>query len=113
MPHPYTEAAGRVWIETVKADHATGRARRFAIALRASDRLIGGMGLDGSTGDGSTEPALGYWLGQPHWGLGYAREAVAAMIKYGFQILCLETIRAYTDPSNTRSQRVFVHCGFE
>jgi RimJ/RimL family protein N-acetyltransferase len=68
MPHPYTEADGREWIARVQQDHATGRPRRFAIALKESDRLIGGIGLDGSTGDESEEPALGYWLGQPRWG---------------------------------------------
>jgi RimJ/RimL family protein N-acetyltransferase len=75
--------------------------------------LIGGIGLDGSTGDGSTEPALGYWLGQPYWGRGYAREAVAAIIDYGFHGLGFETIRAYTDPSNARSQRVLLHAGLK
>jgi len=113
MPYPYTEAAGREWIELVKSDHATGQPRRFAIALKEQDRLIGGIGLDGSTGDGSTEPALGYWLGQPYWGRGYAREAVAAIIEYGFHSLGFETIRAYTDPSNARSQRVLLHSGLK
>jgi RimJ/RimL family protein N-acetyltransferase len=113
MPHPYTEPAGHDWIARVKADHATGRPRRFAIALKDDDRLIGGIGLDGSTGDGSTEPALGYWLGQPYWHNGYAREAVIAVIDYGFRSLGFETIRAYTDPSNARSQRVLLHCGLE
>src|SRR5215831_7769728 len=56
MPHPYTQQDGSDWIESVKADHATGRPRRFAIALKEDDRLIGGIGLDGATGDGSTEP---------------------------------------------------------
>src|SRR5215472_1462606 len=96
MPYPYTEAAGREWIALVQKDHATGRARRFAIALKEDDRLRGGIGLDGATGDGSTEPALGYWMGQSHWGMGYAREAVAAIIDYGFESLGFETIRAYT-----------------
>ena len=73
--------------------------------------LIGGIGLDGSAGDGSTEPALGYWLGQPYWGRGYAREAVAAVIDYGFQRLGFGTIRAYTDPANTRSLNVLLHSG--
>jgi RimJ/RimL family protein N-acetyltransferase len=50
-----------------------GHPRRFGIALKETDRLIGGVGLDGSTGDGSDELALGYWLGQLHWGNGYAR----------------------------------------
>ena len=111
MPHPCAEAAGRDWIARVKADHATGRPRRFAVALKENDRLIGGIGLDGSTGDGSTESALGYWLGQPYWHNGYAREAVAAIIDYGFQSLGFETIRAYTDPRNARSQKVLLASG--
>ena len=81
--------------------------------MKEDDRLIGGIGLDGSTGDGSTEPALGYWIGQPFWGSGFAREAVAAIIDYGFQTLALETIRAHTDPANTRSQRVLLHAGLK
>jgi RimJ/RimL family protein N-acetyltransferase len=79
--------------------------------VKETDRLIGGIGLDGATGDGSTEPALGYWLGQPYWGKGFAREAVAAIIDYGFETLGYETIRAYTDPSNARSQKVLLHSG--
>jgi len=73
--------------------------------------LIGGVGLDGSTGDDSGEPALGYWLGQPYWGNGYAREAVTAVIDYGLRTLGLETIRAYTDPSNLASQKLLLRCG--
>ena len=111
VPYPYTEADGREWIARVQQDHATGQPRRFAIASKETDRLIGGVGLDGSTGDGSDEPALGYWLGRPYWGNGYAREAVAAVITYGLRTLGLETIRAYTDPSNLASQKVLLRCG--
>lgn len=111
VPHPYSEADGREWIALVRQDHANGRPRRFAIALKEADRVIGGVGLDGSTGDESDEPSLGYWLGQSFWGNGYGREAVAAVIDYGFQTLGIETIRAYTDPSNAASQKVLLHCG--
>ena len=72
VPHPYTKANGREWIALVRQDHATDRPRRFAIALKETDRLIGGVGLDGSTGDESDEPSLGYWLGQPYRGNGYS-----------------------------------------
>ena len=113
IPHPYSEIDGREWIARVQENHATGQPRRFAIALKETDRLIGGVGLDGSTGDGGDEPALGYWLGQPYWGNGYAREAAAAVIDYGFRTLGLKTIRAYTDPSNTASQKVLLHCGLK
>jgi Acetyltransferase (GNAT) domain len=88
-----------------------GRPRRFAIALKGSDRIIGGVGLDGSTGTETDESALGYWLGQTYWGNGYARGTVAAVIDYGFRTLAIETIRAYTDPSNAASQKVLLHCG--
>jgi len=113
MPHPYTEADGREWIARVQQDHATGHPRRFAIALKETGRLIGGAGLDGSTGDESKEPALGYWLGEPYWRNGYAREAVAAVIDYGLRTLGMATIRAYTDPSNLASQKILLHCGLE
>jgi RimJ/RimL family protein N-acetyltransferase len=113
VPHPYGEADARAWIGLVRHDHAIGRPQRFAIALKESDRLIGGVGLDGSPGDGSNEPALGYWLGQPYWRNGYAREAVAAVIDYGFRSLGLATIRAYTDPGNTASQQVLLGCGLK
>ena len=113
VPHPYTDVDGREWVTRVQQHHATGRPRRFAIALKETDRLIGGVGLDGSTGDDSEEPALGYWLGEPHWGNGYAREAVAAIIDYGFLTLGIETIRAYTDPSNLASQKVLLRCGLK
>jgi RimJ/RimL family protein N-acetyltransferase len=83
----------------VRQDHASGRPHRFAIALKETDRLIGRVGLDGSTGDGSDEPALGYWLGRRSWENGCAREAVAAVIDYGLRSLGLKTIRAPTRPT--------------
>jgi RimJ/RimL family protein N-acetyltransferase len=109
VPHPYSEARGREWIASVREEHAAGQPRRFAIALRDTDCLIGGVGLHGNPG----EPALGYWLGQPYWGNQYAREAVAAVINYGFQTLGISTICASTDPGNAASQRVLLHCGLE
>jgi len=111
VPYPYSETDGREWIASVRRDHAIGRPRRFAIALKETDRIIGGVGLDGDPGTETAEPALGYWLGQPYWGNGYGREAVAAIIDYGFRTLGIETIRAYTDPSNAASQKVLLHCG--
>ena len=47
IPHPYSETDGREWIARVQENHAAGQPRRFAIALKETDRLIGGVGLDG------------------------------------------------------------------
>ena len=110
IPHPYTEADGREWIARVQENHATGRPRRFAIAFKKTDPLIGGVGLDGSTGDGSEEPALGYWLGQPYWGNGYAREAAAAVIDYGFRGRPSASKRSAPIPTQTTQPRKRFFC---
>lgn len=111
MPYPYSEADGRWWLASVRDEHVSGRPRRFAIALKDDDRIIGGVGLDADPGEDSAEVALGYWLGEPYWGSGYGREAAAAVIDYGLRTLGLGSIRAYTDPANLRSQKVLLHCG--
>ncbi|MBV8493040.1 MAG: GNAT family N-acetyltransferase [Alphaproteobacteria bacterium] len=112
VPYPYTDADGRAWVALVREDHATGRPKRFAIASKDTDKLVGGIGLDGDRGAETDEAALGYWLGQPYWGRGYAREAVTGLLDYGFRTLGLKTVRAYTDPANTASQRVLESSGF-
>jgi 8-oxo-dGTP diphosphatase len=111
MPHPYKASHGRRWITHVRAAHQAGKPLSFAIALRTSDQLIGGGGLDGAGGDGGGGPALGYWLGQPYWGAGYGREALAAIIQYGFHTLKLETIQAIAAPDNLASQSILRACG--
>jgi ribosomal-protein-alanine N-acetyltransferase len=113
LPHPYSEVDGREWIARVKQQHEAGRPRSFAIALKESDRLIGGAGIDGTTISGGDAEELGYWIGEPYWGRGYGREAVAAIIDYGFRVLGLQTIEAYTDPSNAPSQKVLLACGLQ
>jgi len=45
--------------------------------------------------------------------LAIRREAVAAIIDYGYRTLGIETICAYTDPSNAPSRRVLLHCGLK
>jgi ribosomal-protein-alanine N-acetyltransferase len=111
-PYPHSDANGRQWIAHVRQEHETGGPRSFAIAFKESNRLIGGVGLDEIAGDSGTA-SLGYWLGQPYWGHGYGREAVAAAVSYGFRVLLLATIRAHTDPGNAASQRVLLASGLK
>jgi RimJ/RimL family protein N-acetyltransferase len=68
-----------------------------------------GLTVAAATAQGS--PRWGYWLGQPYWGRGFGREAVAAIIDHGFRTLGLETVRACTDPANVASQRILEACG--
>jgi RimJ/RimL family protein N-acetyltransferase len=54
---------------------------------------------------------LGYWLGVPFWGQGYATEAARLVISYGFVRLQLHRIQARCFPRNRASARVLEKVG--
>lgn len=54
---------------------------------------------------------LGYRFFKKEWGKGYASEAAKACIKYGFEVLGLETIVGRVLPENTASVRVLEKMG--
>ena len=76
-PFPYRRADARFYVDHVRANHEAGAATEFAIAVTDGDAVAGSIGLKRTCGDAESA-ALGYWLGQPHWGHGYASEAAAA-----------------------------------
>ncbi|RJF85449.1 GNAT family N-acetyltransferase [Sphingomonas cavernae] len=55
---------------------------------------------------------LGYLLRRSHWGRGYAREAVAAIIDHGFNAMKLRRIFADVDPDNLPSVELLKRLGF-
>ena len=87
----------------------------YAICKQDSDRVIGCVGLMiGECSNfklPSNEGELGYWMGVPYWGHGYATEACRALVDWGFSELDLEKIWAGAFEDNTASQRVQEKCG--
>ena len=55
---------------------------------------------------------LGYWTRRRAWGKGYATEAAAALVEYGFRTLGLHRIEAHVAPENRGSQQVVQKLGF-
>ena len=77
MPHPYGQADAATFLACVaRADPA--REAEFAIE-HPREGLIGMLGFRPNE-HGRTE--LGYWLGRPYWGRGYATEAVKASLRW-------------------------------
>ena len=58
-------------------------------------------------------PEIGYWLGVPFWGNGYATEAARALIDHAFGDLGHEVLHAGARVSNPASRRVLEKCGFQ
>lgn len=75
-PHPYGDIEFAVWMDIQAAAWRLGTAFPYAIAL-ADGCLIGGCGLHPR--EGEPEFNLGYWIGRPYWGRGYASAAAAAL----------------------------------
>lgn len=112
MPWPYTLADAEDFLSRVTACCYRG----FTRALCVDGEIIGLMSLDPANPDwGANEGAreLGYWIGQPHWGKGYATEAAAAMVSYGFEEMGIEGMVSGALAENARSLNVLTKCGFE
>src|SRR6516164_7234393 len=104
IPHPYSAADA---VTLLAAINQTGGETVFAIELDGA--LIGMCGLDPRQ-DGAE---LGYWLGVPFWGRGYATEVARAMIDYAFAKLGYEELSSGARVSNPASRRVLEKCGFQ
>jgi RimJ/RimL family protein N-acetyltransferase len=105
IPHPYKVSDAEGFI--TGANKSGGEAA-FLITLH-DDTIIGACGLMDQDGT----PELGYWLGAPYWGKGYATEAMHAVIDYAFSDLGHEALQAGARVTNPASRRVLEKCGFQ
>lgn len=110
LPDPYTEADARWWIgEGSAAAWAAGGAA-YAIADRAGDRLLGGIGI-GEVSPARRQGEVGYWVAPWARRRGVATDATrllgTAALGDGFSRLEL-----LTHLDNTPSQRVALAAGF-
>jgi [ribosomal protein S5]-alanine N-acetyltransferase len=109
IPHPYTESDARDFIASAEEDPSIDGGLRLAIVLRERDTLCGGVGLLIEPDHRRAE--LGYWVGVPYWGKGYATEAGRALVKYGFGTVGLHRIFASHFANNPASARVLRKIG--
>lgn len=87
---------------------------RFALAVidKADGRLIGWVGL-GPLPIEKAETEIFYGYSQDCWGKGFATEAAAALLRYGFETIGLKRIVAITLPGNPASSRVLEKIGMK
>ena len=103
IPHPYTLADGEKFVDDARRAIVDARTLTFVFERFEAPGLIGaiGLGLDGSgkTGD------LGWWVGGPFQGHGYASEAAACVVDFA-RTMGLRRLTAGTHPDNLVSQAV-------
>ncbi len=110
IPYPYPDGVAEAWIATHRPGFEKGMHAVYAVTRSGNGDLVGAAGLvEVNRRHGRAE--LGYWVGRPYWGRGYATEAARAVIEYGFSVLGLHRICATHFSWNTASGRVMEKCG--
>lgn len=110
MPHPYRIEHARAWL----AEPVDPRGQRHLVCRKGFDAAptpIGVLTLDmhGRVGPGW----IGCWLGERHWGQGFATEACHAAIDYAFVHQRHERLLFACRVTNPAGRRVIEKCGFQ
>jgi RimJ/RimL family protein N-acetyltransferase len=106
IPHPYPDGAAEAFIE--EQSRAWARGTEYSYAIEADSVLVGVIGLRPAV---TERENLGYWIGQPYWGRGYATAAANAVIALAFALLEIDRLTASHLARNGASQRVMEKCG--
>jgi [ribosomal protein S5]-alanine N-acetyltransferase len=111
MPTLATLAEAHAALERLAQRHAARDTIRWAIERQGHDEMIGTVGLLRFDFE-HRRAELGYEIGRRWWGQGFASEAAAAVVRYGFTVLGLHRIEAGVLPGNDASVRVLRKLGF-
>jgi RimJ/RimL family protein N-acetyltransferase len=110
IPHPYDLDHATAWIGHQRRESVRGRTTNFAIRLLPGAVLIGCAGLRDIDRE-HLQAELGFWIGLEWWGQGYASEAAAEVIRFGFEQLGLNRICAHHMARNPAAGQVLLHVG--
>ncbi|MBN1604183.1 MAG: GNAT family N-acetyltransferase [Chitinispirillaceae bacterium] len=108
IPFPYTEKDAEAFIGSCSKENPT-----VTFGVVYDGVLVGCAGLVPQSDVYRLSAEIGYWLGEPYWGLGIATRAVKLVINYGFNDLKLIRIYSGIFSFNKKSQRVLEKAGFK
>ncbi len=111
MPHPYTVDDARAFIARAACIEPPGAS--LAVTLKAEGgSLIGVAGYGKRADTGLMD--MGYWIGIPWWGNGYATEAARAVVAHAFEIGGLDMLPSGYHADNPASGHILTEkLGFE
>ncbi len=105
LPFPYLRKDAVLFLEEIVPREAA-----WIIQDRGSAEVLGVGGLTPHGASGTVE--FGYWLGERHWGNGFATEAGRAILRHAFGTLRLPEVVSGCFVGNARSARVLGKLGF-
>ena len=111
VPHPYSKGNAIEFVNTARNGWKNGTEYIFAVCSKETDQFMGAMGLHLQERHNLAE--VGYWLGEPYWGKGYATQALRLIVQFGFEQVGLNRIQAGHFTHNPASGRVMVKVGLQ
>jgi [ribosomal protein S5]-alanine N-acetyltransferase len=110
IPHPYPVGAATRWIETHAPAWAAGTGVTYAIVETSNGKLAGVVSLMQIHRE-HRRAELGYWIAVDRWNKGFATEASASILDFGFQSLGLHRIESTHFVRNPASGKVMQKLG--
>lgn len=110
-PHD-TELYTYKYLSYIQSRYRAGDFYDWAITRRDSGKMIGTCGFTRINGEANSAE-VGYVINPSFWGCGLATEAVAAIVRFGFEELHLHRIEARYMVGNDRSRRVMEKLGMK
>lgn len=86
--------------------------KRFPFGIFAGDEIVGMVSLSNVVRGAWQNATIGYFVGEPYLGRGYATEAVGLAVTYAFSVAGLHRVQAGVMPRNAASKRVLEKVGF-
>ena len=108
FPYPYNENDADFFIKLTEQENPK---QNFGIEYNG--KLCGVIGLIIQKDVYRKSAEIGYWIGEPYWGMGIATKAVELITVYGFNTLNLNRIYTGVFEYNTASMKVLEKNGFE
>lgn len=100
------------WIARLTEMQRSGSGLRWGAFDRESGDLIGTCGFH-HWDAARFRAEMSYDLSPRYWGQGYMREALQAVLAFGFEQMRLHRVEAMVDPDDTRSQNLLYGLGFK
>lgn len=107
IPTPYFDCAAEGWIMTLNARKSLNA--EFVFGIERDGELIGTIGAHKGGHAKSAGYEIGYWIGKPYWGQGYATEALRGFVS---EARALGSLDAGHFADNPASGRVLEKAGF-
>jgi len=112
VPHKPTKKRSERFVSWMSKLHTRGKGVGWIVKLQHTNNTIGSVRINSIEKKASCG-VIGYELHPDFWNMGFATEALGAVVDYGHDILDLNRLEAWTTVGNQASDKVLLNNGFQ